>query len=209
MIIKICGIQNKENLFCCEKNKVDFFGMIFYKKSPRNISFENANELQKLSKELNINGVGVFVNENINKLIELINYLELKFVQLHGEEDYNYINQLKKLKIQIIKKISVKEIEDIYKINNYSNADFFLFDYKPKNNELPGGNSKSFNWDLLNYLKTTKPWFLSGGINIDNIEHIKRKILPFGIDLSSGVEKELGIKDNQTINNFMDKLKNA
>ena len=113
------------------------------------------------------------------------------------------------MKIQIIKKISVKEIEDIYKINNYSNADFFLFDYKPKNNELPGGNSKSFNWDLLNNLKTTKPWFLSGGINIDNIEHIKRKILPFGIDLSSGVEKELGIKDNQTINNFMDKLKNA
>ena len=66
MIIKICGIQNMETLICCEKNKVDFFGMIFYPKSPRNISIENANKLQTGSENLNIKGVGVFVNKNVN-----------------------------------------------------------------------------------------------------------------------------------------------
>ena len=62
MITKICGIQNEDTLICCEKNSVDFFGMIFYSKSPRNISIENAKKLNKISEKLNINGVGVFVN---------------------------------------------------------------------------------------------------------------------------------------------------
>ena len=71
MIVKICGIQNKETLLCCDKNKIDFFGMIFYKKSPRNITIQNAANLQKISKRLNINGVGVFFNENIDQLIKV------------------------------------------------------------------------------------------------------------------------------------------
>ena len=90
MIIKICGIQNEDTLICCEKNSVNFFGMIFYPKSPRNISIENANKLQKKSENLNINGVGVFVNKNINELEEIIKNLKLKFVQLHGSEDEIY-----------------------------------------------------------------------------------------------------------------------
>jgi len=65
MIIKICGIQNEDTLLCCERNRVNFFGMIFYKESARNISFENASMLQNISQDLNINGVGVFVNKNI------------------------------------------------------------------------------------------------------------------------------------------------
>ena len=84
MIIKICGIQSKDTLLCCEKNKVNFFGMIFYKKSPRNISIKNANMLLNVSKDLNINGVGVFVNKNIDELEKIIKNLKLKFVQLHG-----------------------------------------------------------------------------------------------------------------------------
>ena len=76
-------------------------------------------------------------------------------------------------------------------------------------NELPGGNAKSFDWNILKYLETDKPWFLSGGINMNNIDEIANDINPFGIDLSSGVEKELGIKDNGIINNFIGKLKNA
>ena len=67
MLIKICGIQNEDTLLCCENNNISFFGMIFYPKSPRNISFENASLLQKKSEHLNINGVGVFVNKNINE----------------------------------------------------------------------------------------------------------------------------------------------
>ena len=209
MIIKICGIQNQDTLICCENNSINFFGMIFYPKSPRNITIENANKLNKISEKLNINGVGVFVNKEINELRKIITYVNLKYVQLHGSEDELYIKNLKKFGVKIIKSISVSNEDDLKKINNYQTADYFLFDYKPKKNELPGGNSKSFDWNILKSLKTNKPWFLSGGININNIQQILVDINPSGVDLSSGVEKELGIKDNHIINNFIEKLNHA
>ncbi len=209
MIIKICGIKNEDTLLCCEKNKINFFGMIFYPKSPRNISLENAFILQKVSEDLNINGVGVFVDKNIRDLQDIIIKLKLRFVQLHGSENEEYIRSVKKNGVKIIKSISISNRKDLNKINKYQSVDYFLFDYKPLKDELPGGNSKSFDWDILKSLNTNKPWFLSGGINIDNIQEILNDINPFGVDLSSGVEKELGIKDNGIINNFIDKIKNA
>ncbi len=209
MNIKICGIKNIDTLLCCEINKIKFFGMIFYTKSPRNISFKNAIILQKISKRLNINGVGVFVNKNINELEEIIENLKLRFVQLHGSEDEEYIKTIKKIGVKIIKSISVSDKNDLNKIDKYKSVDYFLFDYKPLKNELPGGNSKSFDWSLLKNLNTDKPWFLSGGINASNIQQILKEVNPLGIDLSSGVEKELGIKDNGFINKFIGKLKNA
>ena len=209
MIIKICGIQNEDTLICCEKNNVNFFGMIFYSKSPRNISFEKANILLKKSEKLNINGVGVFVNKNIDELINIINDLKLKFIQLHGSENETYIKNLKKIDVKIIKSIPISDKNDLNKISYYKNVDYFLFDYKPLKSELPGGNSKSFDWNILRNLKIHKPWFLSGGINENNIDQILNGINPFGVDLSSGVEKELGIKDNHIINNFIEKLNHA
>ena len=209
MIIKICGIQDEDTLLCCEKNNIDFYGMIFYPKGPRNISFENAIKLIKKSESLNINGVGVFVNKNINQLERIIKNLRLKFIQLHGSENEEYIKKLKKIGVKIIKSISISDINDLKKIDKYQSVDYFLFDYKPNKGELPGGNSKSFDWDILSNLKTNKPWFLSGGINADNIQEILNDMNPFGVDLSSGVEKELGIKDNQIINNFIEKLNHA
>ena len=209
MITKICGIKNEDTLICCEENNIDFFGMIFYPKSPRNISIEDANNLQKKSENLNINGVGVFVNKNINEIEDIIKKVRLKYVQLHGSEDEEYIKTLKKIGVKVIKSISISNINDLRNISNYNSSDYFLFDYKPMKNELPGGNSKSFDWNILKSLNTNKPWFLSGGISIKNIQEILNDINPFGVDLSSGVEKELGIKDNHIINNFIDKLKNA
>ncbi len=209
MIIKICGIKNRDTLMCCENNNIGFFGMIFYTKSPRNISIENANKLLNISEKLNINGVGVFVNKEIDKLKEIIAHTNLKYVQLHGSEDELYIKNIKKLGVRIIKSISISIKDDLNKIKDYKSADYFLFDYKPKKNDLPGGNSKSFDWKILKSLKTDKPWFLSGGVNINNIQQILSDINPYGIDLSSGVEKDLGIKDNHIINNFIRKIKNA
>ena len=107
MIIKICGIKNKDTLLCCEKNNINFFGMIFYSKSPRNISIEIANELQNLSKNLRIEGVGVFVNKEMREIYKFINELRLNFVQLHGDEDNQYIKEIKKLNTKVIKKISL------------------------------------------------------------------------------------------------------
>ena len=129
--------------------------------------------------------------------------------RLHGSEDELYIKNIKKLGVRIIKSISISIKDDLNKIKDYKSADYFLFDYKPKKNDLPGGNSKSFDWKILKSLKTDKPWFLSGGVNINNIQQILSDINPYGIDLSSGVEKELGIKDNHIINNFIRKVKNA
>ena len=209
MNIKICGIQNKDTLLCCEKNNVNFFGMIFFQKSPRNISFEDASILQKISEDLNINGVGVFVNNNINEIQEIIRNLKLRFVQLHGSENEEYIKTLKKTGIKIIKSISISHKNDLRRVYNYNSADYFLFDYKPNKSELPGGNAKSFDWNILKLLEIDKPWFLSGGINTNNIQKIINDLNPPGIDLSSGVEKELGIKDNGIINNFIEKLNNA
>ena len=209
MITKICGIQNEDTLICCEENNVDFFGMIFYPKSPRNISINNAILLQKKSENLNIEGVGVFVNKNIDEIKKIIQTIKLKFVQLHGSEDDIYIKNLKRNKVKVIKSISISNRNDLRNINKYNNADYFLFDYKPLKDELPGGNAKSFDWKILKNLETDKPWFLSGGINTNNIKRILDDINPFGVDLSSGVEKELGIKDNHIINNFIGKLKDA
>ena len=203
MIFKICGLREKDSLICCEANKVDFFGLVFYEKSPRNINHNKAKQLVDLSKNLSIKPVGVFVNHKISDLKNIIRLLNLKYIQLHGEENQSYINEIKKeFKLKIIKKISIKNQSDLNKINDIENIDYLLFDYKPKSNELPGGNSKSFDWSLLKGVTIKLPWFISGGINESNIKNIQKTINPNGIDLSSGVERSLGIKSNKKINNL-------
>ena len=203
MIFKICGLREKDSLICCEANKVDFFGLVFYEKSPRNINRNKAKQLVEFSKNLSIKPVGVFVNHEINDLKNIIRLLNLKYIQLHGEENQSYINEIKKeFKLKIIKKISIKNQSDLNKINDIENIDYLLFDYKPKSNELPGGNSKSFDWSLLKEVTIKLPWFISGGINESNIKNIQKTINPNGIDLSSGVERSLGIKSNKKINNL-------
>ena len=203
MIFKICGLREKDSLICCEANKVDFFGLVFYEKSPRNINHNKAKQLVEFSKNLSIKPVGVFVNHKISDLKNIIRLLNLKYIQLHGEENQSYINEIKKeFKLKIIKKISIKNQSDLNKINDIENIDFLLFDYKPKSNELPGGNSKSFDWSLLKGITIKLPWFISGGINESNIKNIQKTINPNGIDLSSGVERSLGIKSNKKINNL-------
>ena len=203
MIFKICGLKEKDSLICCEANKVSFFGLVFYEKSPRNINRNKARQLVEFSKNLSIKPVGVFVNHKISDLKNIIRLLNLKYIQLHGEENQSYINEIKKeFKLKIIKKISIKNQSDLNKINDIENIDFLLFDYKPKSNELPGGNSKSFDWSLLKEVTIKLPWFVSGGINESNIKNIQKTINPNGIDLSSGVEQSLGIKSNKKINNL-------
>jgi len=200
---KICGIKNLEILDCCVTNNVDFFGLIFYKKSPRNIEIKDAQKLIFYSKNKSISSVGVFVNEPIIQLQNLLKKLKLDYIQLHGNEDKNYMSEIKKNNsIKIIKNISMNSKEDLLKIEKYPNADFLLFDYKPSEKELPGGNAKKFSWDLLKYIKTDQPWFLSGGINIKNINEVKNYAIPYGIDISSGVESSPGNKSINKINSL-------
>ena len=206
MFFKICGIKEINTIDCCLKNNVNFFGMIFYSTSPRNISLDKAEELISYSKNKKIMPVGVFVNENIKKIQSVIKSLELQAIQLHGEESDKYIKEIKNYKnVIIIKSIKIKEKEDLRKIDYYNLNEYFLFDYKPNIGELPGGNSKTFDWSILSGLKIDKPWFLSGGVNISNIDNIKYYANPDGIDLSSGVEEFPGLKNNTMINDLFKK----
>ena len=204
MKFKICGLKEKSSILCCEANNVDFFGLIFYKKSPRNISYKDAKELINFAKDLRIIPVGVFVNQGISDLKDIIIYLNLKYIQLHGDESQEYIDEIKNtFDLKIIKKFSIESEKDLVKVNQINNIDYLLFDYKPSSGELPGGNSKSFDWNLLKNAQFKLPWFISGGINESNIKNIKKTLNPNGIDLSSGVEESLGKKSNKKINNLL------
>ena len=204
MIFKICGLKEKDSILCCEANNVDFFGLIFYEKSPRNISYKDAKELISFATDLRINPVGVFVNQGISDLKDIITYLNLQHIQLHGDENQEYIDEIKNtFSVKIIKKFSIESEKDLIKVNQINNIDYLLFDYKPSSGELPGGNSKTFEWNLLKNAQIKLPWFVSGGINESNIKNIKKTLNPNGIDLSSGVEESLGKKSNEKINNLL------
>ncbi len=206
MKFKICGIKNTSTIDCCEKNGVNFFGMIFYKKSPRFISLNESKKLVHYSLQKNIEPVGVFVDESIENIVKTIHYLKLKYIQLHGTENNEFIINLKKItEIKVLKSISVNSHDDIANTKKINDADFFLFDYLPLKNELPGGNAKQFDWEILKNLKISKPWFISGGINEENINKIKDFANPDGIDLSSGVEESPGIKNNNMIDSLFNK----
>ena len=206
MLFKICGLKETNVINFCEKNKVDFFGMIFYEKSPRYITLKQAKKLVQFSKNKKIKPVGVFVNENLEVVKFFIKNLDLKIIQLHGKENDDYIKEIKhNSSLEVIKSVSIKNNKDFRKINKYKTNDYFLLDYKPDKKDLPGGNAKQFDWSLLSNLNINKPWFLSGGINISNIDKIKIYANPDGIDLSSGVEETPGIKSIRMINNLFEK----
>ena len=186
------------------KRKYRFFWINFYPKRPRNIKLKNAITLINFSKKKKIQSVGVFVNEPIKLLIEKLQILNLDYVQLHGNENNDYIQNLKKeFDTKVIKSVSIRKKIDLKKTNQYSNADMLLFDYKPSKEELPGGNAKSFDWNLIKGINIQKKWFISGGINIKNIKEIKNFAIPYGIDISSGVEDKIGIKNDKKIKSLI------
>ena len=198
--IKICRIKDINILDCCIDNKIDYFGLIFFNKSYRNVSLRTAKKLTNYSISKPISSVGVFVDKPIQELKEILSDIKFDLVQLHGSEDNNYIDEIKKnYPIKIIKVLHIKKQEDFKNARKSTSADMFLLDYKPSNNELPGGNAKKFSWSLLSDINLNKPWFLSGGININNINEIKNYATPFGIDISSGVEEKPGIKSKEKI----------
>ena len=205
--IKICGINEIKIIDCCINNDIEYFGLIFYEKSPRFVNLELAKKIINYVYNKKIIPVGVFVNKPLSEIMKIIKTTYLKYIQLHGDEDNNYIKHLKKeFDLKIIKSIGINNKDDLRKMDDLQLSDYFLFDYKPKINELPGGNAKSFDWSLLQNITINKPWFVSGGINIDNIEQINKKLIPYGIDISSGVEERPGIKNSNKINALLKNL---
>ena len=225
MKLKICGMKYQDNISQVATLQPDYLGFIFYEKSSR--FFENVipsipNTIKK---------VGVFVDAGLNEVVEKINKYNLQAVQLHGNESPEFCENLKSqfchsvldtesinknnemLKqvqhdksIEIIKVFSIKDKFDFEILQPYEDfCDYFLFDTKGK---LPGGNGYTFNWNVLNNYPSSKPFFLSGGIGLDQIE----SVLSFlrrqeskhchAIDVNSKFEIEPGLKNIDQLKEF-------
>tara|TARA_B100002051_G_C16561224_1_gene547649 strand:+ start:193 stop:819 length:627 start_codon:yes stop_codon:yes gene_type:complete len=195
-MIKVCGITDEQNFSELKKYPIDFFGFIFYDKSPRYI-FNNPDH--SFIKNIN-NKVAVFVNEEIDKVLSVLETYNFSYVQLHGNEDNDYCIKLKKRGIKIIKSYLIRTQEDLKSIKMELDAvDYILFDYKGDNY---GGSGKTFDWKILNNKVYYKPFFLSGGLSLDNINNIKLiddNKMPYCLDLNSKFEKSPGIKDVKKI----------
>jgi len=200
MKIKICGLTNPEEIAYINEFMPDYAGFIFASFSKRYISYEKAAELKKqLSPE--IKSVGVFVNETIKNIIDIIDMKIIDMVQLHGDETNFYIDELRKMSnIPVIK--AYRADGNIKSNINNTNADYILID--SFNNNLFGGTGNTFNWGIIP--KNDKKIFLAGGLNINNIEEAIRLVNPYCADISSGVETN-GKKDKNKIRDIIKKIK--
>ena len=196
MRLKICGMKYPENILEVGALLPDYMGFIFWEKSAR--YFDGI--IPELPKS--IKKVGVFVNAPLNEILEKIKTHDLQAVQLHGDESVEFCESLKKNTPKLIDVIKVFPILDTFDfgiLNSYEKVcDFFLFDTKGK---LPGGNGTTFDWKVLEQYPSTKPFFLSGGIGIeelDSINEILKTNLPiYAIDINSKFEIEPGLKNIQ------------
>ena len=205
MRIKICGLFRDEDIDFVNEARPDYIGFVFAK-SPRQVSSVLAQYLRfRLVNE--IIPVGVFVNSPVAEIAALYRNGVISMAQLHGDEDESFIIKLKKetgsKPIPVIKTISGGQLSmndkkktasnrqtDSNVFNYHTNADFLLID-------SGSGSGRTFNWDLLKSIKFQKPWFLAGGININNIQNAMAHN-PFAVDISSGAETN-NIKNREKI----------
>ncbi len=204
-LLKVCGMRALDNVRALDELGLDWMGFIFYPKSKRfvGLDFEMPTNIQAKK-------VGVFVNEEINVVADLVNKCALDFIQLHGDESPEYCEQLgnileKKSYCQIIKAFGVDEAFDFSDLVNYEIVDCFLFDTKCKDY---GGSGKQYDWAILNKYKGPKPFLLSGGISVDSVGILKEfehnKCL--GIDVNSRFELSPAVKDVEKIKRFKEVL---
>lgn len=189
--IKICGIQRMQDAEALNEAMPDFAGFVFAA-GRRKISLEKAFAIRKLL-DKNIKTVGVFVNEDIRNIIKAFDEGVIDYAQLHGNEDEEYLEQIKKhSRVPIIKAIRVCSEENLKIAEGYDCQ--ILFDaYSPL---AYGGAGITFDWNILKNYR--KPFFIAGGLKATNIEQCIKLTSPYCVDISSGVETE-GIKDKNKI----------
>jgi phosphoribosylanthranilate isomerase len=206
--IKICGLSRDEDIDYVNEGRPDYAGFVFAQ-SKRQVTPGTAERLRSRLAE-GIAPVGVFVNAQIDEVAALFNCGVISIAQLHGGEDDDYIAKLKEKNsglpvIKVCKFLTIKRKKNSMEkeedkrdfaysaysgIINNKNSDYILID-------SGAGSGKTFNWDLLKKLKIQKPWFLAGGVNIDNIGKAIA-LNPFAVDVSSGAETD-GIKNREKI----------
>lgn len=193
--IKICGLSRPEDIEMVNRLLPDYIGFVFAT-SRRQIDLQTANQLKK---KLNpkVISVGVFVNEKPDIIVQLVENQIIEMVQLHGHENVHYIRQLQEIiQVPIIKAIAVSEQADIAKVKDIG-ADYLLFDGEK------AGSGQTFDWRHLTDIGI--PYFLAGGLNVDNVEQACLKT-PFALDVSSGVETN-GVKDEMKVKYFIDTVR--
>ena len=206
--IKICGINDKLCMDAAIESKADYIGLVFYDKSPRNLSLGDAKKLLK-NRNQHSKIVALTVNSDDDFIRDIEQNIKPDYFQLHGNETPLRCKEIKtKFEIPIIKGVGIKNKLDLIKANqDYENlCDILLLD--SPSSILPGGNGEIFNWNIIKNCEPSKKWMLAGGLNINNIEKAVKVSNPPAIDISSGVEISKGIKDPEMIKNFITKCRN-
>lgn len=208
--LKVCGLTKLEQMQELIDLKIDFLGFIFYNQSPRFVL--NQLSLEQISTIEHSGKVGVFVNENIERIIDISETANLNFIQLHGDENDDFISELRKKlnpEIKIIKVIRIgnQSSEELQKTINEqpSTINYFLFDTDSK---AFGGTGQTFDWNILNDIEIPIPYILSGGISLENIHQVSTvNHKPFALDINSKFEIEPGNKDLDKIKDFLPLIK--
>ncbi|MER2998148.1 phosphoribosylanthranilate isomerase [Pontibacter populi] len=207
MKVKVCGMRDPENIRQVAALEPDFMGFIFYEGSKRycqnSITPDLLAELPATIKK-----VGVFVNETTETILHTVRNYNLDLVQLHGRETPRQCQEIKDSGIEVIKAFSV---DDSFVFENTllyeRSCDYFLFDTRGNNY---GGNGTVFDWEILKGYLSPKSYFLSGGLNLENLksrefERIRPK--PFALDVNSGFELEPGVKDVEQVKELISFIK--
>jgi len=200
--IKICGITNKQDAIEASGLGADMLGFILYRDSKRYI------EPKKIRDVLNevpdtIAKVGVFVDENAKKVIEIAQDCSLDMLQFHGKESPEYCAQFKD-SYKIIKAFRIQDKKSLESINGYD-VDYYLLDTHIDG--LKGGTGKTFDWKLIEGYELLKPVILSGGLTPENVGSAIQNVAPYGVDVSSGVEASPGKKDLKLMKEFVDNVR--
>ncbi|MEJ7589057.1 MAG: phosphoribosylanthranilate isomerase [Ferruginibacter sp.] len=208
MRVKVCGITQVEQLNTLPEAGATFAGLIFYPKSPRYVLRHMTTS--QLKKENNTNKVGVFVNASVEEVLQMVDECRLHMVQLHGDETPKYCEKIADY-ISVVKAFRVSETDNIgWRIREYMDVcDMFMFDTEGAGY---GGTGKKFNWEKLKDVTVGKPYFLSGGIEREDVEKLlefetrpEAKAL-FSIDINSRFELLPGVKDMEAIKKFIQQL---
>ncbi|OEK05123.1 phosphoribosylanthranilate isomerase [Roseivirga misakiensis] len=198
MRLKVCGMRESENIEQLLALKPDYMGFIFFDKSSRNAE-ESLNEELLKSFPAETKKVGVFVNAPLENLKGKVHQYELDYVQLHGDESVEYVAELFAIGIRVIKVFSIGERFDFSQLGAYNPfVEFFLFDTK---GEARGGNGVVFNWDILKEYNQEVPFFLSGGIDLENVKRLEelKNLNIHAIDVNSKFEEKPGLKNIESI----------
>ena len=203
MNIKVCGITEMKQLQQLDGLDIDFAGLIFYKESPRYIG-EKISKTELKNTDFDLKKVGVFVNPEMIDVLDAIDDYGLDAVQLHGDESPEMCEDLSS-EVEVIKAFRVSDGVDIDKLVAPYDAvcDYYLFDTGGLKESF-GGTGQQFDWNILSKAKIEKPFFLSGGIGVEDAAKVKAFKHPdlFGVDINSKFETSPGVKDMSKVLQF-------